>query len=196
MKSSEHTSDFILTAEKTALVIIDLQHGLAVMPVAPRTFDEVVDRTAHLAESFRQKKSHVIWVRFDFHNFRRLVVDQAMIDPNAPPFPPESVEIVPEAGKRPDELLITKRFWGAFDTTTLEAELHKRGVDTIVLCGISTDIGVESTARSAATLGFNVVVAEDATSARNMETHLNAIEQIFPFLGRVRSASQIEAALV
>ena len=188
-------TSFILNASTTALVVIDLQHGLKVMPVAPHTFDEVVERTAHLAEVFRQKGSHVIWVRIDLHHFRQLVVDQPMIDPDAPPMPPESVEIVPEVGKREDELLITKRFWGAFDTTPLEAELHKRGVETIVLCGISTDIGVESTARSAATLGFNVVVAEDASSARSLETHVNAIERIFPFLGRVRSASQIEAAL-
>ena len=188
-------SRFILNARMTALVVIDLQHGLKIMPVAPRTFDEVVARTARLAEAFRRKGSDVIWVRVDLHNFRQLVVDQPMIDPNAPPMPPEFVEIVPEVGKREDELLITKRFWGAFDTTPLEAELRKRGVDTIVLCGISTDIGVETTARSAATLGFNVVVVEDATSARSDETHINAIERIFPFLGRVRSASEVEAAL-
>ena len=188
-------NEVILNASTTALVVIDLQHGLKVMPVAPRTFDEVVVRTAHLAETFRQKGSHVIWVRVDLHNFRQLVVDQPMIDPDAPPMPPESVEIVPEVGKRDDEILITKRFWGAFDTTALDAELRKRGVETIVLCGISTDIGIESTARSAATLGFNVVVVEDASSARSVETHVNAIERIFPFLGRVRSASEVEAAL-
>ena len=188
-------SDFTLKASKTALVVIDLQHGLKVLPVAPRSFDEVVERTAHLADTFRQKGSHVIWVRVDLHNFRQLVVDQPMIDPAAPPMPPEFVEIVPEVGKLESEILITKRFWGAFDTTGLEAELRKRGVETIVLCGISTDIGVESTARSAATLGFNVVVVEDASSARSVETHVNAIERIFPFLGRVRSASEVETAL-
>ncbi len=189
-------SEFSLDANTTALVVIDLQHGIAAMPVAPRSFDEVVKRTAQLAQVFRRKGSTVIWVRVDLHNFRRLIVDQPMMDPDGPPLPPESVELVPEVGKMPDELLITKRFWGAFDTTPLEAELHKLGIETIVLCGISTDIGVESTARSAATLGFNVVVVEDATSARTMEAHLNAIERVFPFLGRVRSAAEIEAALV
>ncbi len=108
---------------------------------------------------------------------------------------PNPSKIVAEAGKKPEELLITKRFWGAFDTTPLETELHKRGVETIVLAGISTDIGVETTARSAATLGFNVVVVEDATSARTVEAHQNAFERVFPFLGRVRSAKEVEAAL-
>ena len=110
-------SEFNLKAKTTALVIIDLQYGLIPLPVTPRTFDEVVKRTARLAEAFREKGSPVSWVRVDLHNFRRLIVDQPMIDPDAPPPPPESVEIVQEAGKKPDELLITKRFWGAFDTT-------------------------------------------------------------------------------
>ena len=188
-------SEFSLQANSTALVIIDLQYGLIPLPVQPRTFDEVVERTAQLAKAFRAKGAPVIWVRVDLYNFRRLIVDEPMMDLDGPPPPPESVEIVAEAGKQPDELLITKRFWGAFDTTPLEAELRKRGIDTIVLCGISTDIGVETTARSAATLGFNVVVAEDATSARSVEAHQNAIERVFPFLGRVRSAAEVEAAL-
>ncbi len=188
-------SEFSLEANTTALVIIDLQYGLIPLPVTPRTFDEVVKRTALLAEAFRAKGSAVIWVRVDLHNFRRLIVDQPMLDLDGPPLPPESVEIVQEAGKKPQELLITKRFWGAFDTTPLEAELHKRGIETIVLAGISTDIGVETTARSAATLGFNVVVVEDATSARTIEAHHNAINRVFPFLGRVRSAAEVEAAL-
>ncbi len=188
-------SDFTLKSSSTALIVIDLQYGLTVMPVAPRTFDEVVERTAQLAETFRDRGASVVWVRVDLHNFRQLIVDTPMIDPDSPAFPPESVEVVTEAGKKPEELLITKRFWGAFDNTPLEAELRKRNVDTIVIAGISTDIGVESTARSGATLGFNIVVVEDATSARTVEGHDNAIQRIFPFLGRVRSAAEVEAAL-
>ena len=188
-------SDFTLKPSSTALIVIDLQYGLTVMPVAPRTFDDVVKRTAQLADAFRTKGSSVIWVRVDLHHFRQLLVATPLLEPNGPAFPPESVELVTEAGRRPEEILITKRFWGAFDNTPLEAELRKRGVDTIVIAGISTDIGVESTARSGATLGFNVVVVEDATSARTVEGHENAIERIFPYLGRVRSAGQVEAAL-
>ncbi len=85
-------SEFSLNADTTALVIIDLQYGLIPLPVAPRTFDEVVKRTARLAEVFRAKGAPVIWVRVDLHNFRRLIVDQPMIDPDGPPPPPESVQ--------------------------------------------------------------------------------------------------------
>ena len=91
-------------------MIIDLQYGLIPLPVQPRTFDEVVTHTAHLAESFRAKRAPVIRVRVDLHNFRQLIVDKLMIDVNGPPPPPESVEIVAEAGKKSDELLITNRF--------------------------------------------------------------------------------------
>ena len=188
-------NELSLQASTTALVVIDLQRGIVAMSTQPRPSSEVVQRTATLADVFRAKGSTVIWVHVDLPSFRRLAVDQHMMDPNGPPPPPESVELVPEAGKKPDELLITKRFWGAFEGTPLEAELHKRGIETVVVAGIATNFGVESTARSAAGLGFNVVVVEDATASRSAEGHRFAIDHIFPLLGRVRKAAEVEAAL-
>ena len=73
--------------------------------------------------------------------------------------------------------------------------MRRRGIDTIVLCGISTNIGVESTARNAWELGFNLVVAEDACSAASSEQHQGSMKNIFPRIGRVRSTGEILAAL-
>jgi nicotinamidase-related amidase len=67
-------------------------------------------------------------------------------------------------GKRDGDIEVTKRQWGAFYGTDLELQLRRRGIDTIILCGISTNIGVESTARNAWELGFNLVIAEDAVA--------------------------------
>ena len=93
------------------------------------------------------------------------------------------------------DILITKRQWGAFYGTELDLQLRRRGITQIVLGGISTNIGVESTARAAWEHGYAVVFAEDAMSAQNAEQHRFAVETIFPRLGRVRSTAQVLDAL-
>ena len=98
-------------------------------------------------------------------------------------------------GKKESDIEVTKRQWGAFYGTDLELQLRRRGIDTIVLCGISTNIGVESTARNAWELGFKLVVAEDACSAASSEQHQGSMKNIFPRIGRVRSTQEILSAL-
>ena len=98
-------------------------------------------------------------------------------------------------GKRDSDIEVTKRQWGAFYGTDLELQLRRRGIDTIILCGISTNIGVESTARNAWELGFNLVIAEDACSAASADQHQCSMTHIFPRIGRVRSTDEILSAL-
>ena len=96
---------------------------------------------------------------------------------------------------RASDIEVTKRQWGAFYGTDLELQLRRRGIDTIILCGISTNIGVESTARNAWELGFNLVIAEDACSAASADQHQGSMTHIFPRIGRVRSTDEILSAL-
>lgn len=84
---------------------------------------------------------------------------------------------------------------GAFYGTDTELQLRRRGIDTIILCGISTNIGVESTARNAWELGFNLILVEDACSAATAEQHLSSMTHIFPRIARVRSTEEVLAAL-
>jgi nicotinamidase-related amidase len=98
-------------------------------------------------------------------------------------------------GKKDTDIEVTKRQWGAFYGTELELQLRRRGVDTIILCGIATNIGVESTARNAWELGFNLVIAEDACSAADAEQHQGSFTNIFPRIARIRSTEEILAAL-
>ncbi|MGL6019251.1 MAG: isochorismatase family protein, partial [Gibbsiella quercinecans] len=93
------------------------------------------------------------------------------------------------------DILITKRQWGAFYGTELDLQLRRRGIKTLVLGGISTNIGVESTARAAWEHGYELVIAEDMCSAQSAEMHQFAFDHIFPRLARVRSTSEILAAL-
>ena len=101
----------------------------------------------------------------------------------------------PELNRQPNDLVILKRQWGAFFGTDLELQLRRRGLNTIILCGIATAFGVESTARDAYERGFEQVFAEDAMTSRTAESHTNAIVNIFPRIGRVRSTAEIAAAL-
>ena len=109
---------------------------------------------------------------------------------------PDNWWAYPQAlGKHESDIEVTKRQWGAFYGTDLELQLRRRGIDTIILCGISTNIGVESTARNAWELGFNLVIAEDACSAFNNDQHQSSLSYIFPRIARVRSTEEILAAL-
>jgi nicotinamidase-related amidase len=184
-----------LDPHTTALVLIDLQQAIVGMPVAPHTGAAVVRNSAALAAHARSKGATVVYVRVDMANMLKLPVDVSLRDPNAPPPPASASELVPEAGYQAGDLVITKRQWGAFFGTDLEQQLRQRHIRTVVLGGIATNIGVESTGRAAAGLGFELVTVEDATSSLSAEMHRFAYEHIFPRLGRVRSTAEVIAAL-
>ncbi|WP_039056644.1 hydrolase [Enterobacter sp. Bisph1] len=185
-----------LDAQKTALVVIDLQEGILPFAGGPHTAQQVVDRAAKLAEKFRANGAPVILVRVgwsaDFTEALKQPVDVATGGHSLP----DNWWVYPQAlGKQESDIEITKRQWGAFYGTDLELQLRRRGIDTIVLCGISTNIGVESTARNAWELGFSLVIAEDACSAGSSEQHTGSMTYIFPRIGRVRSTDEILSAL-
>ena len=102
---------------------------------------------------------------------------------------------MPELGPEGGDIVITKRQWGAFYGTELDLQLRRRGVTTIILGGISTDIGVESTARGAYERGYAQIFALDAMAARSAAGHAHAVGEILPRIGRVRSVDEIVAAL-
>ncbi len=187
-------SSLKLDAKKTALVVIDLQQGIVARQTAPHIPSRVIERSARIAKLLRAKGGTVVYVRVDMNAFLHLPVDQPFRDPNAPPLPVAASELVSEAGFQPGDVLITKRHWGAFAGTELEQILRQRGIDTVVLTGISTNAGVESTARQGTGLGFAFVVVEDACSSSEAESHKFAFEKIFPRLAKVRTTEEVLAA--
>jgi nicotinamidase-related amidase len=110
--------------------------------------------------------------------------------------PDDWSEIVPELLPGASDFIITKKQWGAFYGTELDLQLRRRKIDTIVLCGISTNIGVESTARFAYEYGYNQIFAEDAMSSQSEEEHIHSIEKIFPRIGLVRNTKEILESLI
>jgi nicotinamidase-related amidase len=183
-----------LDPRKTALVLIDLQNAIVGMNLMPHTAAQVVENSKKLADAFRGQGAAVVYVRVDMNNFMHLPVDQPH-NRGDKPMPATASEIVPSAGFKPGDILVTKRHWGAFAGTDLEQQLKSRGIDTVVLTGISTNHGVESTARQGTGLGFAFVLVEDACSGQNAEHHRFAFEHIFPRLTRVRTTEEVLAAL-
>jgi nicotinamidase-related amidase len=182
----------------TALVVIDLQKGIASMgrPLAPYGADTVVKNAASIADAFRRNGMPVFLVHVVASEKDRLNV---VVDDN--PWgamgarSPGWADFVPELGPKESDVIITKKQWGAFYGTDLELQLRRRGIKTIVLCGISTTHGVESTARFAYEYGFNQIFAEDAMTAMTDEMHNSSINNVFKRMGRVRKTREIIESL-
>jgi nicotinamidase-related amidase len=138
----------------------------------------------------------VFLVHVTFASDRGDALKQPVDSPNPPAqLPPDWSDFVPEVGPRAGDIIIAKRQWGAFYGTDLDLQLRRRGVTTIVLCGIATNFGVESTARDAWERNYEIVFAEDAMSSFDTEAHTFAIKKIFPRLGRVRSTADVLSQL-
>ncbi|EHS98042.1 MULTISPECIES: hydrolase [Klebsiella] len=185
-----------LNAKKTALVVIDLQEGILPFASGPHRADDVVERAASLAKKCRQQGSPVVMVRVGWSADFAEALKQPVDAQAGAHTLPENWWTYPLAlEKQGSDIEVTKRQWGAFYGTDLELQLRRRGIDTIILCGISTNIGVESTARNAWELGFNLILVEDACSAATAEQHQGSMTHIFPRIARVRSTEEVLAAL-
>ena len=189
--------DLILAPERTALVVIDLQRGIVARESAPHSAWDVVARAALLARAARRAGAFVALVQVGPSPDG---VDVLRPDTDGPPrpaaaMPPDYLEIVPELGPEPGDHVVRKRQWGAFYGTDLDLQLRRRSRDTIILCGISTNIGVESTARAAYERGYRQVFATDAMAALSAEEHAHTLRYIFPRIGRLRATAEIVTAL-
>ena len=190
--------DTLFDKSSTALVIIDLQKGITALPTLPYEAQTVIDNATKMAEAFR--KNHmplfIVNVSASPDGKDRLVpVTDGVGTWSKAQFSVDWSEIVPELAPQADDQLITKKQWGAFYGTDLDLQLRRRKIDTIVLCGVSTNIGVESTARFAYEYGYQQIFVEDAMSSRSSSEHEQTIETIFPRIGRIRTTRDILAIL-
>lgn len=178
---------------RTALVLIDLQHGIAGNPgLAPNTGADVVRHAVRLADAFRGHDLPVVLVRVTAAADGADAVRGRIDGPSrARTFPEGWDVIVDDLTGHPEDIHVTKRNWGAFYGTDLDLHLRRRGITQIVLAGIATSIGVESSARAAHEHGYHVTLATDAMSDLDAETHRNSVERIFPRLGETGTTEEI-----
>ncbi|MBB5045998.1 nicotinamidase-related amidase [Rhodopseudomonas rhenobacensis] len=174
---------------RTALVVIDLQNGIVAMPTA-EPVAPIVQRAAALAEAFRRHGRPVVLVNVAGGAPGRTEQPRRLGE-----LPAGWTDLVPELNRQPTDHLVTKHSWGAFTATDLHDYLKSQAVTQLVIAGVSTSIGVETTARQAYELGFNVTLAVDAMTDLRPEAHANSIARIFPRLGETGTAAQIIALL-
>lgn len=180
----------------TALVLIDLQRGIVSGILAPNKSNDVVSRAAALATAFRSRGALVVLVHVD-PGANGELFPRPQADNPRPPFTitPEWTELVPELDRQPTDVVVTKHQPNAFYCTDLAVHLTRRGIRTIVLAGIATNLGVESTARAAFERGYEQVFASDAMTARAEVLHTHTVMHILPTMGRVRTVAEVVAAL-
>ncbi|MEV7525119.1 isochorismatase family protein [Streptomyces sp. NPDC091371] len=166
------------TSADTALVLVDLMPRIIAQPVAPHSGEEVAARCARLAAAFRAAGRPVVLVRVE--------------RPNVSEQPPGSGLV--EGLARPGDIEIVKRTVGAFHGTGLDEKLRDLGVDRLVLAGLVTTMGVESTARAASDHGYELEFVEDAMSAMAADEHEFAVSRIFPRFGEVRDTASYTSA--
>ena len=171
---------------QTALVVIDLQKGLAGMSSA-HPMEVVVENSARLAAAFRS------------HGLPVVLVNATGVAPGRTQepsrvrgaFPADFAELMAELDAQPSDILVSKQRWGAFTGTTLHDTLQGLGVTQVVVTGVATQAGVESTARSAHELGYHVVLATDAMTTNDAASHTHTVERIFPRLGETGTTEEV-----
>lgn len=188
-------STLSLPAASTALVLIDLQRAIVARELAPHPAAKVLENARQLAAAFRAAGGTVVYVHVDLASILKPLADAPSQPPGSPPPPANASEVVPESGYQPGDLLVTKRHWGAFYGTDLEQHLRRRHITTIVLGGIATNYGVESTARAAAERAYEQVFVEDAMTSMSADAHAFSLKYVLARIGRVRSTAEVIAAL-
>lgn len=180
-----------LIPEKTALVIIDLQKGISAMDTKPLPSSEIIRNASTLANKFREKNMKVFPVHVNptpeiALNPRS---DSSMI--RSGQIQNDWADFVPDLNVSKSDIVIEKRQWGAFYGTELDLQLRRRKIDTIVLCGIATTYGVESTARFAYEYGYNQIFVSDAMGDVSEESHNVSVKYVLKRIGRVLSTDEI-----
>ncbi|MCR6688801.1 isochorismatase family protein [Cellulomonas sp.] len=179
----------------TALVLVDLQNGITALPTV-HDASLVVARAALLAEAAHRAGLPVVRVRTAFSSDGGDVLRGRTDSPGpAVTQAADFAELDARVPSDPADLVVTKRGWDAFTGTELDSRLRRRGVRCVVIAGISTSIGVESTARTARELGYEVVVAHDAVTDLVAAAHATSLEVILPRIARLDTAEAIAQCL-
>lgn len=176
---------------KSALIAVDLQKGVAGMFPRADALNEVVGNTNRLARAFRENGLPVVLVVAAGRAPGR--TDQPRGGPRE--MPPGATDLVPELSRDASDILLTKYTPGAFARTELEERLNALGVTQVVITGVATSGGVDSTARQAYELGFNVTLPTDAMRDGNPETHAATVAKVFPRIAEVCSTDDVLALM-
>jgi nicotinamidase-related amidase len=173
-----------------ALIVIDLQKGLRSLPTV-HPMGDVVARSAELAGAFRSYGLPVVLVNATGRAPGRTEAPSAV---SGTP-PADWAQLMDELDAQPSDHLVSKQTWGAFHGTDLDEYLRSVGATQVVVVGIATSAGVESSARAGHEHGYHVVLATDAMTDRSAEAHAYSVERVFPRIGETGTTAEILALL-
>ena len=198
-----------LEPARTALVIFDLLEGHVNRDEQSRArFAPVIANASALLEAARARGVMVAYAnadhRADLATHAKSLRDT---DNRLQPFKPgdadkplltggtREAQVVATIAPKPSDLVVPKHRWSAFHGTYLELALRARVIDTIILAGGSTDVGIAATAFAARDHGYNLVIAADACTSPERDNHDQLMRRIFPRMARVRTTAEIVAML-
>jgi len=170
---------------RTALVVVDLQAGIVALPLA-HPFADILDRSTALLTAFRKRGLPVVLV-----NVAGTPSGRTDAGAHTRDFPDGWTELIPELDQRPSDLLVTKHARSAFAGTGLADRLRDLGVTQVVVTGIATSSGVESTARDAHEQGFHVTLPVDAMTDSDLERHDHSVARIFPRIAETGTTQDV-----
>jgi ureidoacrylate peracid hydrolase len=208
-KTFPTTMPLELNPEKTCLLFFDMLNGHVKKedPDTKMRYSTVVPNAVALLNKARELS---IMVAYAAANHRADDLTTAKVlrdtDNKLRPVVPDAglhlfhvgsweVAVIDELKPLEADYHIPKYRWSAFHQTYLDLALRTRKIDTIIISGGSTDVGVASTAFSGRDLDYNLIFAEDACSSHQMDNHRHFMKRVFPRMGRVRTTAQVLSML-
>ena len=190
------SNEYNVNYKNSALIVWDMQHG-----IASRAFNlkEVVANTKLLIESSHRCGVPVIFSQqtklpYGYQsNYSTYMSIRRGQDPKTSTHMEEGTEswkLLDEIVPGKDDLVLKKHTPDFFIGTILEQVLRKRNIETLILTGVSTEVGIEGTVRHGAYLGYIPVIAEDAVGSSDKQAHDSALE-VMRKLFEVKSTKEI-----
>lgn len=190
------SSDLMIDAKTTALVLVDFQNFSVKMQTTPISPREALANGVRLANACREKGVLVVLIRVGHPSNHtphpNLPIDQAF---SGFDYSDNPMELCAELGPKKGDVIVDKYNWGAFYQTNLDAQLRRRGIRTLIMGGLVTHIGVDTTMRQAQERNYAQILASDAVAAFEISQHEHVMQHVAPRLAKVRTTNQILAAL-
>jgi nicotinamidase-related amidase len=189
---------------RTCLLLFDFLEGHANRDEAARSrYRPVIANAAALLAAARAAGAMVAYANAD-HRADHATVARTLRDTDnrlrpltADSYKPAIVagtreaRVVAELAPQASDYIVPKHRWSAFHGTYLDLALRSRDVDTLLLCGGSTDVGIAATAFAARDFDYNLLIISDACTSPEQDNHAQFMKRIFPRMARVRTTAEV-----
>jgi ureidoacrylate peracid hydrolase len=200
--------------EKTALLFFDMLNGFyhEAGDAKKARMKPMIDNAVRLMKDGRQAKMPIFFAKGN-HRPDGMTASNVLTDTDnaLKPWPngvirrglPVAVEgssssqVIPELDPCPEDYYIVKNRWSAFHQTFLDLALRTRGINTIIISGASTDIGVTATVFAGRDMDYHMIIVRDAcASVYDAEVHEMLMDRVLPRMCQVRTTDEVLRMIV